>query len=463
MKTILVVDDEQSVRNSLKMILEYERFEVEFAENGETALKKLITASVDVVLLDVKMAGMDGIEVLQRIREKKAHLPVIMISGHGTIETAVEATKLGAYDFLPKPLDRDKLLVTIRNALQQAKLSEDYHKLQETVEGRLQILGESTKIKQVLEIVDRVGPTEARILITGENGTGKELVAKAIYRKSKRISKPFVEVNCAAIPSELIESELFGHEKGSFTGATAQRIGKFEQADGGTLFLDEIGDMSLQAQAKVLRALEEGKVERVGGTRLISVDTRVIAATNKDLSEEIEEGNFRNDLYHRLNVIPIHIPPLRERRDDIPTLVRAFIDEVCAKNGMAKKNITEEGIMDLKRRDWPGNVRELKNAVERIVILSPGTSCDTSFLGSPAGVASKVSEDFLNVGGTFQEFKERAEAAFIKRQLELHRWNISKTATALDIQRSHLYTKMKRYGLMKNEEGSEQTGEKNLE
>ncbi|MEK7748455.1 MAG: sigma-54 dependent transcriptional regulator, partial [Bacteroidota bacterium] len=242
MKTILVVDDEQSVRNSLKMILEYERFEVEFAENGETALKKLITASVDVVLLDVKMAGMDGIEVLQRIREKKAHLPVITISGHGTIETAVEATKLGAYDFLPKPLDRDKLLVTIRNALQQAKLSEDYHKLQETVEGRLQILGESTKIKQVLEIVDRVGPTEARILITGENGTGKELVAKAIYRKSKRISKPFVEVNCAAIPSELIESELFGHEKGSFTGATAQRIGKFEQADGGTLFLDEIGD-----------------------------------------------------------------------------------------------------------------------------------------------------------------------------------------------------------------------------
>lgn len=463
MKTILVVDDEQSVRNSLKMILEYERFEVEFAENGETALKKLITASVDVVLLDVKMAGMDGIEVLQRIREKKAHLPVIMISGHGTIETAVEATKLGAYDFLPKPLDRDKLLVTIRNALQQAKLSEDYHKLQETVEGRLQILGESTKIKQVLEIVDRVGPTEARILITGENGTGKELVAKAIYRKSKRFSKPFVEVNCAAIPSELIESELFGHEKGSFTGATAQRIGKFEQADGGTLFLDEIGDMSLQAQAKVLRALEEGKVERVGGTRLISVDTRVIAATNKDLSEEIGEGNFRNDLYHRLNVIPIHIPPLRERRDDIPTLVRAFIDEVCTKNGLAKKNITEEGIMELKRRDWPGNIRELKNAVERIVILSPGTSMDTSLLGSPAGVASKVSEDFLNVGGTFQEFKERAEAAFIKRQLELHRWNISKTATALDIQRSHLYTKMKRYGLMKNEQGSEEAGEKNLE
>jgi len=463
MKTILVVDDEQSVRNSLKMILEYERFEVEFAENGETALKKLITASVDVVLLDVKMAGMDGIEVLQRIREKKAHLPVIMISGHGTIETAVEATKLGAYDFLPKPLDRDKLLVTIRNALQQAKLSEDYYKLQETVEGRLQILGESTKIKQVLEIVDRVGPTEARILITGENGTGKELVAKAIYRKSKRISKPFVEVNCAAIPSELIESELFGHEKGSFTGATAQRIGKFEQADGGTLFLDEIGDMSLQAQAKVLRALEEGKVERVGGTRLISVDTRVIAATNKDLSEEIGDGNFRNDLYHRLNVIPIHIPPLRERRDDIPTLVRAFIDEVCTKNGLAKKNITEEGIMELKRRDWPGNIRELKNAVERIVILSPGTSMDTSLLGSPAGVASKVSEDFLNVGGTFQQFKERAEAAFIKRQLELHRWNISKTATALDIQRSHLYTKMKRYGLMKNEQGSEETGEKNLE
>ena len=463
MRTVLVVDDEKSVRDSLKMILEYDHFEVQFAENGESALKTLSSTPVDLVLLDVKMAGMDGIEVLQRIREKNSDLPVIMISGHGTIETAVDATKLGAFDFLPKPLDRDKLLVTIRNALQQAKLSEEYRKLQESVEGKLQILGESRKIKQVLEIIERVAPTEARVLITGENGTGKELVARAIYRKSKRSPKPFVEVNCAAIPSELIESELFGHEKGSFTGATSQRIGKFEQADAGTLFLDEIGDMSLQAQAKVLRALEEGKIERVGGNKLISVDVRVIAATNKSLEDEIHKGRFRNDLYHRLNVIPIHVPPLRERREDIPILIQSFVEEVCSRNGLAKKTITSDGIHDLEKRDWPGNVRELKNAVERLVILSPGTSLDVSLFQAPAGFGKNASEDILNVGGTFQEFKERAEAAFIKRQLELHRWNISKTATALDIQRSHLYTKMKRYGLMKNEEGSEQTGEKNLE
>ncbi|HLF20548.1 MAG TPA: sigma-54 dependent transcriptional regulator [Bacteroidota bacterium] len=456
MRTVLVVDDEKSVRDSLKMILEYDHFEVQFAENGESALKTLSSTPVDLVLLDVKMAGMDGIEVLQRIREKNSDLPVIMISGHGTIETAVDATKLGAFDFLPKPLDRDKLLVTIRNALQQAKLSEEYRKLQESVEGKLQILGESRKIKQVLEIIERVAPTEARVLITGENGTGKELVARAIYRKSKRSPKPFVEVNCAAIPSELIESELFGHEKGSFTGATSQRIGKFEQADAGTLFLDEIGDMSLQAQAKVLRALEEGKIERVGGNKLISVDVRVIAATNKSLEDEIHKGRFRNDLYHRLNVIPIHIPPLRERREDIPILIQSFVEEVCSRNGLAKKTITSDGIHDLEKRDWPGNVRELKNAVERLVILSPGTSLDVSLFEAPAGFGKSASEDILNIGGTFQEFKERAEAAFIKRQLELHRWNISKTAEALDIQRSHLYTKMKRYGLMKEGQREEE-------
>jgi DNA-binding NtrC family response regulator len=456
MKTVLVVDDEKSVRDSLKMILEYDRYEVDFAENGESALRKLSTSLVDLVLLDVKMAGMDGIEVLQKIREKNANLPVIMISGHGTIETAVEATKLGAFDFLPKPLDRDKLLVTVRNALQQAKLSEEFRILQEKVEGRQQILGKSSKIQQVLEVIERVAPTEARVLITGENGTGKELVARAIHRHSKRAGKPFVEVNCAAIPSELIESELFGHEKGSFTGATSQRIGKFEQADGGMLFLDEIGDMSLQAQAKVLRALEEGKIERVGGNKLIPVDVRVVAATNKNLEQEIHKGHFRNDLFHRLNVIPIHIPPLRERRDDIPILVGAFIEEVCSKNGLAKKTISEEGMQELKKRDWPGNVRELKNAVERLVILSPGTMIDVNLLEAPAGFGKNASEDILNVGGTFQEFKERAEAAFIKRQLELHRWNISKTASALDIQRSHLYTKMKRYGLMKEGQRDEE-------
>lgn len=452
MKTILVVDDEKSVRDSLKMILEYERYDVLFAENGEQALKAVHGSHPDVVLLDVKMAGMDGIEVLQRVREQKPELPVIMISGHGTIETAVEATKLGAFDFLPKPLDRDKLLVTIRNALHQARLMQEKQKLEEAVEGKRQILGESVKIKEVLEIIDRVAPTDARVLITGENGTGKELVARAIHRKSKRADKPFVEVNCAAIPAELIESELFGHEKGSFTGATGQRIGKFEQADGGTLFLDEIGDMSLAAQAKVLRALEEGKIERVGGNKLIPVDVRVIAATNKNIEGEIKKGNFRDDLYHRLNVIPIHVAPLRERREDIPVLVKAFIEDVCTRNGLAKKTISDEALKELAKRDWPGNVRELRNAVERMVILSPGSQVDLRVLETFGTRSKDESGDIINMSGTFQEFKERAEAAFIKKQLEQHRWNISKTAEALDIQRSHLYTKMKRYGLMREED-----------
>ncbi|MBM4160192.1 MAG: sigma-54-dependent Fis family transcriptional regulator [Ignavibacteria bacterium] len=458
MKTILVVDDEKSVRDSLKMILEYERYDVLFADNGEQALRQVASASVDLILLDVKMAGMDGLEVLQRVRERNCDLPVIMISGHGTIETAVEATKLGAFDFLSKPLDRDKLLVTIRNALNQAKLSEEYRKLRESVEGKWQILGESPRIKEILTVIERVAPTDARVLIVGDNGTGKELVARAIHRNSKRSSKPFVEVNCAAIPSELIESELFGHEKGAFTGATAQRIGKFEQADSGTLFLDEIGDMSARAQAKVLRALEEGTIERVGGNKLISVDVRVIAATNKNLEEEIRKGNFRDDLYHRLKVIPIHVPPLRERKGDIPLLVLAFIEDVCTRNGIARKSISENALNRLAQLEWRGNVRELRNTVERLVILSPGTSVDISLLDTGAPGGKGEFEDILNRGGTFQEFKERAEASFIKKQLELHKWNISKTAEALDIQRSHLYTKMKRYGLM-NPSGTDEEKE----
>lgn len=456
MKTILIVDDEKSVRDSLKMILEYEKNEVILTENGEQALRQLTSTHVDLMLLDVKMAGMDGLEVLQKVREKHGDLPVIMISGHGTIETAVEATKLGAFDFLPKPLDRDKLLVTVRNALNQARLSEEYRKLRESFEGKWQILGGSSKIKEVLTVIERVAPTDARVLITGENGTGKELVARAIHRNSKRASKPFVEVNCAAIPAELIESELFGHEKGSFTGATAQRIGKFEQADSGTLFLDEIGDMSLHAQAKVLRALEEGKIERVGGNKLIPVDVRVIAATNKDIDTEIKKGNFRGDLYHRLKVIPIHVAPLRERKDDIPILVQAFIEDVCTRNGMARKTISGDAMKQLAKLDWPGNIRELRNTVERIVILSSGTSIDLGLLEVSGAQEKGEFGEILNAGGTFQDFKERAEAAFIKRQLELHKWNISKTAEALDIQRSHLYTKMKRYGLMKEGEEEEQ-------
>jgi two-component system nitrogen regulation response regulator NtrX len=455
MNIILVVDDEKSVRDSLKMILEYEHYGVLFADNGEQALRQLSSATVQLILLDVKMAGMDGLEVLQKVRERNIDLPVIMISGHGTIETAVEATKLGAFDFLPKPLDRDKLLVTIRNALNQANLSVEYRKLRESVEAKWQILGESPKIKEILDVIERVAPTDARVLIMGENGSGKELVARALHRQSKRSAKPFVEVNCAAIPSELIESELFGHEKGAFTGATSQRIGKFEQADSGTLFLDEIGDMSQSAQAKVLRALEEGTIERVGGNKLISVDVRVIAATNKNLDEEIKKGNFRDDLYHRLKVIPISVPSLRERREDIGLLVRAFIEDVCARNGIARKSISEDALNRLAGMEWRGNVRELRNTVERLVILSPGNAVDISLIEFGGAKTGGEFDEILSAGGTFQQFKERAEAAFIRKQLELHKWNISKTAEALDIQRSHLYTKMKRYGLMKEGNGNE--------
>ncbi|MBI4811630.1 MAG: sigma-54-dependent Fis family transcriptional regulator [Ignavibacteriales bacterium] len=420
MRNILVVDDEKSVRDSIKMILEYEKYTVLFAENGAKAITLFKENTPDAVFLDIKMpSGMDGIEVLRQMKMLNPEIPVIMISGHGTFETAVEATKLGAFDYLPKPLDRDKLLITLRNALEQRKLQDEVKHIRE--EER--ILGDSPKIKEIHAIIERVGPTEARVLISGESGSGKELVAKAIHRKSKRASMPMVEVNCAAIPAELIESELFGHEKGSFTGATTQRIGKFEQADGGTIFLDEVGDMSLSAQAKVLRALEESKIERVGGNKIITVDVRVVAATNKNLPDEIKKRTFREDLYHRLNVIPISVPPLRERREDIPILIQAFIGDTCSRNGISKKKISERAIEMLKTMEWKGNVRELRNIVERLVIMSRGKS------------------------QSFQDFKDRAEAIFIKHQLKLHNWNVSKTAEALEMERSHLYTKIKKYGL----------------
>lgn len=447
MRSILVVDDEKTVRDSLRLILEYEKFDVLFAENGVQCLRVLEQNTVDAVLLDIKMPGMDGMEVLQEIRKRYPALPVIMISGHGTIETAVEATKKGAFDFLQKPLDRDRILITVRNALEQKKLSHEVQRIRETIEGKERILGESPKIKEILTLIDRVAPTDSRVLITGENGTGKELVARGLHRKSKRRDKPFIEVNCAAIPTELIESELFGHEKGSFTGATAQRIGKFEQADGGTIFLDEVGDMSLAAQAKVLRVLEEGKIERVGGSKTIAVDVRVIAATNKNLPDEIARGTFREDLYHRLNVIPIHLPPLRERREDIPILLKTFIEEICARNGMALKHIAERAIQMLKEREWGGNVRELRNMVERLVIISPGNMIDGALLESVRSDSESELDNIVSGSKTFQEFKDRAEAAYIKHTLELHNWNISKTAEAMDIQRSHLYSKMKKYGL----------------
>ncbi|MBI1806173.1 MAG: sigma-54-dependent Fis family transcriptional regulator [Ignavibacteria bacterium] len=456
MRTILVVDDEASVRDSIKMILEYEKYSVIFAENGAKALSVLKDRFVDAVLLDIKMpSGKDGIEVLREIKQTTARLPVIMISGHGTFETAVEATKLGAFDYLPKPLDRDKVLIVLRNALEQHQLAGEILQLRE----KERIIGDSPKMKDILSIIHRVGPTEARVLITGESGTGKELIAKAIHRASKRAAMPIVEVNCAAIPSELIESELFGHEKGSFTGATAQRIGKFEHADGGTIFLDEIGDMSMQAQAKVLRALEEGKIERVGGSTIISVDVRVVAATNKNLTEEIQRERFREDLYHRLNVIPIHIPPLRDRREDIPLLIEAFIEETCTRNGIARKTMSDRAVQLLMGMEWSGNVRELRNIVERLIIMSNTRVIEADDLDVLAFPRRDAVDDIVQTSQSFQEFKDRAEAAFIKHQLKLHNWNVSKTAEALEMERSHLYTKIKKYGL-ERERGTDEDGER---
>ncbi|HEY4643619.1 MAG TPA: sigma-54 dependent transcriptional regulator [Bacteroidota bacterium] len=458
MKSVLVVDDEKSVRDSLKMILEYKHYDVHFAEDGAKALAKVEKNGYDVILLDIKMPGIDGLEVLEVLKEKHSEIPVIIISGHGTIETAVEATKRGAFDFLPKPLDRDKVLVTIRNAMEQRNLRARYkmtsqlvEKMREQVEGRQVILGSSTKVREILSAIDRVGPTDARVLITGENGSGKELAAKALHRASRRREMPLVEVNCAAIPSELIESELFGHEKGAFTGASSQRIGKFEQANGGTIFLDEVGDMSNSAQAKVLRALEEGKIERVGGTKQIPVDVRVVAATNKNLIDEIKKGNFREDLYHRLNVIPIHVPSLRERREDIPLLANAFVEEICNRDGIAKKRFTAAALKLLQSMDWSGNVRELRNIVERLVIMTAGGVIEADHIRAQSIPTKGEIDDMLNAASTFQEFKEKAERAFIKNQLELNGWNVSKTAEKLGIQRSHLYNKMKRYGLGRGE------------
>ncbi len=448
MPLILVIDDEKSVRDSIKMILEYEKYQVNFAANGADGIRLFKESQPAAVLLDIKMPpGMDGIEVLRQLKQSGPNIPVIMISGHGTLETAVEATKLGAFDFLPKPLDRDKLLITLRNAIERFQLAEEVKAVRE----KERILGTSQAMKEIVSLIQRVGPTDARVMIRGESGTGKELVAKAIHRSSKRSGKPLVEVNCAAIPAELIESELFGHEKGSFTGATVQRIGKFEQADGGTIFLDEVGDMSTQAQAKVLRVLEEGKVERVGGNTLIPVDVRVISATNKNLEEEIRKNLFRNDLYHRLNVIPIALPPLRERREDIPVLVEAFIEETCTRNGFAVKTISQRALQALGGMEWTGNVRELRNIVERLVIMSRGSGIDLEDLGVVSVAQKDAMGELIQASQSFQDFKDRAEAAFIRHQLELHNWNVSKTAEALEMERSHLYTKIKKYGLEREE------------
>ncbi|MDD2791572.1 MAG: sigma-54 dependent transcriptional regulator [Sediminibacterium sp.] len=370
MPAILIIDDERAIRNVLKDILGNEGYQVEEAADGEDGFKKLKAGRFDAVLCDIKMPKLDGIEFLQKAREEVPDVPVIMISGHGNIETAVDAVKKGAYDYISKPPDLNRLLITIRNALDRTMLVQQTKVLKKKVSGVQEIIGESSPIHKIKETIEKVAPTDARVLITGENGSGKELVARWLHEKSNRSAYPIVEVNCAAIPGELIESELFGHEKGSFTSAIKQRIGKFEQANGGTLFLDEIGDMSLEAQAKVLRALQEGKITRVGGDKEISVDVRVIAATNKDLLQEVEARNFRLDLYHRLGVILIHVPSLNERREDIPLLVDHFLTAIAAEYRQAKKAIAAKALEALQQHNWTGNIRELRNVVERLVILS---------------------------------------------------------------------------------------------
>ncbi len=449
MAKLLIVDDGDSIREVLRQLFEYEGHEVRVAAAGPEALQIATANPPDVTFLDVKLPGMDGLEVLDRLRVVCPESQVVMISGHGTIATALEATRRGAYDFLEKPLDTDRLLVTLRNALQLRGLSESVALLRSEVEKRHEIVGASPSIRRVLERVERVAPTDARVLVTGENGTGKELVARAIHRLSPRADREFVEVNCAAIPTELIESELFGHMKGSFTGAVQDRAGKFEQADRGTLFLDEIGDMSMSAQAKVLRALEEGHVTRVGGQKTKAVDVRVIAATNKDLAEEIEAGSFREDLFYRLNVVPVHVPPLRERREDIPMLVSHFQTRMGSREGLPRREIEPEAVSRLMRLEWPGNVRELRNTVERLLILASGDSItveEVEAIGSADHAPGGLGAELLGAS-TFQAFRERAERAFLAEKLKENDWNVSETARLLEMPRSNLYKRIERFGL----------------
>lgn len=451
MNSILIIDDEKEICESIKMILDYEGYQTDYSLSPAEGLSKIDSSIFSGILLDIQMPEMNGFEALKKIKEKLPQLPVIIITAHGSIENAVKATKLGAFDFIEKPIDRDKLLISVRNAVDQYKLLLDNEEMKRAIFGEGKILGRSKAIQDILSLIDKVAPHDTRILITGENGTGKELVARAIHNNSPRKDKPFIEVNCAAIPNELIESELFGHEKGSFTGAVQQRIGKFELANKGTIFLDEVGDMSPQAQAKVLRVIEDGKLERVGGTKKIEVDVRIISATNKNLVDEISKDKFREDLYHRLNVIPINIPPLRERTDDIPILVNHFSNEITTKHKKPSVNFDEDAIRFLQGMPWTGNVRELRNAIERIIIITDKRLISRKDIESLFVISKANFNELIDQSNSFQEFKEKAERAFILKQLKANDWNISKTAEILDIQRSHLYNKMKKYGIEKEE------------
>ena len=453
MARLLIVDDEKGIRDALAQVFEYEGQEVRVAEDGPDALLVANAFQPDLVFLDVKMPGMDGLEVLARLGDESPGSLVIMISGHGTIDTALEATRRGAYDFLEKPLDTDRLLVTFRRALELKGLTESMAELRSQVESRYEIVGNSLPIRRVLERVEKVAATDARILISGENGTGKELVARAIHRLSSRSDTVFIEVNCAAIPSELIESELFGHLRGSFTGAFADRAGKFEQANGGTLFLDEIGDMSRDAQAKVLRVLEQGVLTRIGGSEAVEVDVRVLSATNKNLEQEIEDGGFRKDLFYRLNVVPIRVPSLRERQEDIPMLVTHFSEGMVAREGSAPRVFSDAAMERLKTLTWPGNVRELRNTVERLLILCDGseiTSDDVDSLTISRARSIDPGRELLALDN-FSAFKEEAERAYIVGKLRVNDWNVAETARRIEMPRSNLYKKIEKYGLVRED------------
>ena len=445
---ILVVDDEENIRKSLRMILEYEGYIFLEAENAEEALEIVEeTVGLDLILLDVKLPGMDGIEVLREIKNRPYSPEVIIISGHGIIPTAVEATKLGAFDFLEKPLQRDRVLLSIRNALSQNKLLRECQDLRRRAEKKYELIGNHPLMKKLWQEILKTAPTNATMLISGESGTGKELIARAIHSHSLRAKEKFVQVNCAAIPEELIESELFGHEKGSFTGATERKVGKFEQADAGTIFLDEIGDMSLKTQSKVLRVLEEGEVQRVGSSKINKVNVRVIVATNKDLRKEIEKGNFRDDLYFRLNVVPIYSPPLREKRDDIPFLVEYFCQTFAEENNFKLKKFSDEAINAFLKYAWKGNVRELKNLVERLIIMTDSDVIEKKDLPERIRGESALYLPEANKVKTLKEFKDLAEKNFILAKLEENNWNISQTAREIDTPRSNLYKKLEQYGI----------------
>jgi two-component system nitrogen regulation response regulator NtrX len=448
-RRILVIDDEQGIRAALGQLLEYEGYDVRSVANAADGIAEYQKWRPHLVFLDVKMAGMDGMEALKRLRELDPTATIVMISGHATIRTAVEATQLGAYEILEKPLDTDRILVMLRNALSRLDLQEENARLKQSIEAPYEIVGKTPVMRALMEKVEKVAATPARVLITGENGTGKELVARALHRMSPRASKPFVEVNCAAIPGELIESELFGHMKGSFTGAIADRAGKFEQANRGTLFLDEIGDMSLAAQAKVLRVLQDNVITRIGGAKPISVDVRVIAATNKTLETEIAAGKFREDLYYRLNVVPIHVPSIRERREDIPMLAQYFAATLSAREGIPPRTFTPDALETLSALDWPGNVRELRNTVERLLILAPDAEISSRDIDRLAGQRALDDAGLASLTQcrTFEEFKDAAERAFLLNKLREFDWNVSETARAVEMPRSNLYKKIERYSL----------------